>query len=57
MRWSEIRGQAPAVRFLRRALSSGRLATALLLWGPCGVGKRMAAEINAQAIEIMETWR
>ena len=49
MTWNEITGQDAAVRFLRRALGSGRLPSMLLLAGPRGVGKRTVAHVFAAA--------
>ena len=49
MYWDDIAGQDGAVRFLRRALSRGRLPHFALLWGAPGVGKTMAARALAAA--------
>jgi DNA polymerase III subunit delta' len=54
MPFSEILGQAPAVRTLERALSAGRVHHAYRFEGPAGVGKRMAAFALAQAL-VCET--
>ena len=49
MLWDSVIGQDAAVRFLRRALESGRLPHMLLFSGPAGVGKRTAARALAAA--------
>jgi hypothetical protein len=49
MRWRDVAGQDAAVRFLRKALSRGRLPHLLLFSGPAGVGKRTAARALAAA--------
>lgn len=43
-------GQAPAIRFLHRVLTTGRIAHAYLFAGPTGVGKRAIAVAFAQAL-------
>ncbi len=45
-----ILGQTEAVAFLQRAMSAGRLATALLFEGPNGVGKLRCARALAQCL-------
>lgn len=50
MSFEQIKGQAQAVGLLESALSSGRLAHAVLLAGPEGVGKRKAAYGVARAL-------
>ncbi len=49
MYWADIAGQDGAVRFLRRALASGRVPHFALLWGAAGTGKTMAARALAAA--------
>lgn len=46
----DLIGQARAVRFLQRALMTGRIAHAYLFTGPEGVGKRAAALALARAL-------
>lgn len=41
--WSDIKGQADAVKFLRGSLESGAVAQSYLFWGPEGVGRSLAA--------------
>ncbi|MHC4711870.1 MAG: DNA polymerase III subunit delta' [Planctomycetota bacterium] len=50
MSFEAIKGQEEAVENLAAALSSGRVAQALLLVGPEGVGKRLAATEVARAL-------
>lgn len=50
MSWSAIVGQALAVRLLRQAVGSGKLAHAYLFVGPEGVGKRTVAMELARAL-------
>ena len=47
--WSSVTGQPAAARFLRNALSAGRLPGLLLFAGPRGVGKRTAARVFVAA--------
>jgi DNA polymerase-3 subunit delta' len=47
--WETLRGQAPALTLLRRAVAAGRLAHAYAFIGPPGVGRRLAALGLAQA--------
>lgn len=42
-RFSTIVGHERAIRVLKRALASGRIAHAYLFWGPDGIGKEEAA--------------
>jgi DNA polymerase III subunit delta' len=50
MPFRDLIGQARAIRFLHRALMTGRIAHAYLFTGPAGVGKRAAALAFAQAL-------
>ncbi len=50
MPFCDLIGQARAIRFLHRALMTGRIAHAYLFTGPAGVGKRSAALAFAQAL-------
>src|SRR5574337_1259374 len=50
MPFHDVIGQARAVGFLQRALSTERVAHAYLFTGPTGVGKRAAALAFAQAL-------
>lgn len=50
MPFCDLIGQARAIRFLHRALMTGRIAHAYLFTGPAGVGKRAAALAFAQAL-------
>ncbi|MDE2060123.1 MAG: DNA polymerase III subunit delta' [candidate division NC10 bacterium] len=50
MPFRDVIGQARAIRFLHRALITGRIAHAYLFSGPAGVGKRAAALAFAQAL-------
>jgi DNA polymerase-3 subunit delta' len=50
MPFRDVIGQARAIRFLHRALVTGRIAHAYLFSGPAGVGKRAAALAFAQAL-------
>ncbi len=43
MSFATIQDQAVAVRLLRRIVERQRVPAGLLLWGPAGVGKRLAA--------------
>src|SRR5574337_755106 len=49
MPFRDLIGQARAIRFLHRALMTGRIAHAYLFTGPVGVGKPAAALAFAQA--------
>lgn len=44
MSFADVIGHAPQIELLRRVAGSGRLAHALLLAGPPGVGKRLVAD-------------
>src|SRR5574337_2012834 len=50
MPFDDVIGQARAVGFLQRALTTGRVAHAYLFSGPAGVGTRAAALAFAQAL-------
>ena len=50
MPFRDLIGQDRAIRFLHRALMTGRIAHAYLFTGPAGVGKRAAALAFAQAL-------
>ena len=50
MPFRDLIGQARAIRFLHRALMTGRVAHAYLFTGPARVGKRAAALAFAQAL-------
>ena len=50
MPFRDLIGQERAIRFLHRALMTGRIAHAYLFTGPAGVGKRAAALAFAQAL-------
>lgn len=54
MSFSDIRDQETAVRFLGNMLSLDRIPNAVLLWGPPGVGKRLASDQIAKAINCPE---
>lgn len=48
--FSAIVGHERAVRVLRRALASGRIAHAYLFWGPDGIGKEAVAHAFASVL-------
>jgi DNA polymerase-3 subunit delta' len=48
--WAAVVGQPLAVRLLRRAVETGKVAHAYLFAGPTGVGKRTVARLLAQAL-------
>jgi DNA polymerase-3 subunit delta' len=48
--WAAVVGQPLAVRLLRRAVETGKVAHAYLFAGPTGVGKRTVARLVAQAL-------
>ncbi len=50
MPFHDVIGQARAILFLQRAVTTGRVAHAYLFTGPAGVGKRAAALAFAQAL-------
>lgn len=50
MPFRDLIGQARAIRFLHRALITGRIAHAYLFTGPAGVGKQATALAFAQAL-------
>lgn len=50
MPFRDLIGQARAIRFLHRALLTGRIAHAYLFTGPAGVGKQATALAFAQAL-------
>lgn len=49
-RFSDIVGHERAVRVIKRALASGRVAHAYLFWGPDGVGKEAVALATASVL-------
>jgi DNA polymerase III subunit gamma/tau len=49
-RFSEVVGQEPVVRTLRRAIETGRVAHAYLFSGPRGTGKTSAAKVLAMGL-------
>lgn len=55
MIFSEIRGHARAIQFLRRILTNGRMAHAYLFSGPEGVGKATVARAIASSLLCMES--
>ncbi|MHC4470372.1 MAG: DNA polymerase III subunit [Planctomycetota bacterium] len=50
MSFDAIRGQDPAIRLLGGALTSGRVASGYLFFGPEGVGKHLTAMAFARAV-------
>jgi DNA polymerase-3 subunit delta' len=50
MIWDSVRGQAGAIGQLRRSVTAGRLAHALLFVGPPGVGKGRVARLLAMCL-------
>lgn len=54
MPFHDVIGQARAVLFLQRAVTTGRVAHAYLFTGPAGVGKRAAALALAQALNCQQ---
>lgn len=50
MTLGDIRDQDVPIRFLRRIIESNRVPNALLLWGPSGVGKELAARAFAKEL-------
>ncbi|NLV40668.1 MAG: DNA polymerase III subunit delta' [Candidatus Hydrogenedentes bacterium] len=50
MGFSAVRDQEVGVRLLRNIVRKGRVPGGLLLWGPSGVGKRLAALEMAKAL-------
>ena len=54
MSFDDVWGQEQAVGYLRRALTSGRLAQALLFVGPAGVGRRLTARQLAKALLCLQ---
>lgn len=50
MSFVTVKDQAVAVRLLRSITAKGRIPAGLMLWGPSGVGKRMAAMELAKAL-------
>lgn len=55
MSLSEIRDQPSAIRLLQRMLVTGRIPNAMMLWGPSGVGKGLAAFEFAKALNCTES--
>lgn len=53
MSWASIVGQTRAVRLLRQAIQSGKVAHAYLFVGPEGVGKRTVALELAKALNCL----
>src|ERR1044071_2701103 len=49
-KFDDVVGQQPVTRTLRNALSSGRIAQAVVFAGPRGVGKTTTARILARAV-------
>ncbi len=54
MSFATVKDQAVAVRLLRSITAKGRIPAGLMLWGPPGVGKRMAAMELAKALNCAE---
>jgi DNA polymerase-3 subunit gamma/tau len=52
-RFSEIVGQEPVVRTLRRAIETGRVAHAYLFSGPRGTGKTSTAKVLAMGLNCV----
>lgn len=52
--FSEISGQEPVVRTLRRAIETGRIAHAYLFSGPRGTGKTSTAKVLAMGLNCTE---
>ena len=55
MSFSAVKDQDVAMRLLGSIIRKGRIPSGLLLWGPDGVGKRLAAFELAKAINCLET--
>lgn len=54
MSFSDIRDQTVSVRLLRNSIERERIPNGLLLWGPSGVGKYLAALQMAKAVNCTE---
>ncbi len=54
MSFSQVKDQAVAMRLLSRIIKKGRIPSGLLLWGPDGVGKRLAAFEMAKAVNCLD---
>jgi DNA polymerase III delta' subunit len=54
MSFSRVQDQAVAMRLLSSIIRKGRIPSGLLLWGPDGVGKRLAAFEMAKAVNCLD---
>ncbi len=50
MSFKDIQGQDRAISFLNSSIENGRISHAYIFYGPCGVGKKLAAVNFAKAV-------